>query len=108
MYYEEILKTLKEVFTKYHSESVTVSCRIIECLSLCFLYLENHMLKSATDDTLFILKYFQGQIITLNDQRIFYLLSAWERILRRLRHDGLVSEVYTVLRKVMEQVFEYK
>lgn len=68
------------------------------------------MLKSATDDTLFILKYFQGQIITLNDQRIFYLLSAWERILRRLRHDGksLVSEVYTVLRKVMEQVFEYK
>lgn len=77
---------------------------------MCFLYTEDHVFKEKTNDILFILKFFQSQIINLNDSRIFYLLSAWERVLIRMKQgaSGLVNEIYIVLRKVLEQVFEYK
>ena len=110
VYYKQIYQALTELLNKNVEGAVEVSCRIIECLSICYFYTENLLAKEGLNDIIYLIKYFQGNIINLNDQRIYFLLLAWKRLIKKLNFDGksLTGEIFVVLKKVLEQVFQYK
>lgn len=74
---------------------------------MTFFFTEDDITKQYRNDVLYILKYFQSQILNLTDTRIYFLLTGWKRVLKKLAKDGqsLINEIYTVLRKVLEQAF---
>lgn len=109
IHFEKIMDALQSLFTAHHQKSVKLSCKIVECLSICCFYTEAEVFKKHFPDIISTIKYFQGQILNLNDERIFFLLTAWKRILKKTKQEGgsLINEIYIVLKKVLEQVFEY-
>ena len=109
-YFKRVFPTLISTFKQKHQRNIVLCCRLIECISIAAYYAEDSDFKEALPDIKYILKYFESIISSLEDQRVSYLLAAWNRLITRLRQSAEEFSEYlcSILVKVLGQCDEYK
>jgi hypothetical protein len=109
-YFKRVFPTLVLTFKQKHQRSIVFCSRLIEAISISAFYSEETDFKEALPDIKYILKYFESVIPSLEDQRVSYLLAAWNRLVTRLKQSAEEFSEYlcSILVRVLGQCDEYK
>lgn len=109
-YFRKIFMSLMLSYKQKHQRSISLSCRLLEAISIAAYYSEETDFKESLEDIKYIFKYFESIIPSLDDQRVSYLIKAWHRLVSRLKQNSEQFSEYlcSILIKVLAQCDEYK
>ena len=109
-YYQELIPFLLETFRKEHQNSEELNSRIIDCITMMTYFTEDDIVEKYFADIFSMLKYFQCSIISYTDPRIDYLLTAWNRLVFKLKENfkPYTNDIFSIISKVLEQLTHYK
>ena len=109
-YYPELIPYLLATFRKEHQQSEELNSRIIDCITMMTYFTEDDIVDKYFNDIFSLLKYFQCSIISYTDPRIDYLLTAWNRLVFKMKENSrpYINDIFAIISKVLEQLTHYK
>lgn len=109
-YFRKIFGALVTSFKLKHQQSITLSCRLLEAVSIAAFYSEESDFRESLEDIKYIFRYFESVIPNLEDQRVSYLIKGWHRLVSRLKQnsDHFTEYLCSIMVKVLSQCDQYK
>lgn len=109
-YYRRTFQVLYQTFKQKQHRSVMLSCRLIEAITISAFFAEETDFKDTLEDIKYIMKYFESIIPNTEDQRVSFLLSAWSRLISRMKSgaEEFAEYICSILLKILHQCELYR